>query len=201
MTRHPRALSGQCAARVGGQDRPTRAPRRTQGSPLGPVGGVGVHRPAGRLPARLLRVPLYRNVELSLKHYTVRSFVDGNAPFIGLDNYVAVFRDPAFGSTLLHTALFTGVSIAFQFTIGMAPGGVLLPSFRLSGTLRALFLVPWLLPLIVSALDLSGCSTASPGCQLGAAGVRRRAINWPDSPTGPWCPDHREHLDRDPFTW
>lgn len=127
--------------------------------------------------------PLYRNVELSLKHYTVRSFVDGNAPFIGLDNYVAVFRDPAFGSTLLHTALFTGVSIAFQFTIGMALAVFFYQSFHLSGTLRALFLVPWLLPLIVSASTWSWMLNSESGIVnsvLQAFGVGQ--INWLTSP-------------------
>src|SRR4051794_21977668 len=40
--------------------------------------------------------PLYRNIDLSLRHYTVRSFVQGGAPFSGLDNYRAVFDDPTF---------------------------------------------------------------------------------------------------------
>jgi len=127
--------------------------------------------------------PLYRNVELSLKHYTVRSFVDGNAPFIGFDNYLAVFHDPAFGSTLLHTALFTGVSIAFQFTIGMALAVFFYQSFRLSGTLRALFLVPWLLPLIVSASTWSWMLNSESGIVnsvLQAFGVGQ--INWLTSP-------------------
>jgi hypothetical protein len=41
--------------------------------------------------------PLYRNLDLSLRHYTVRSFVQGDAPFSGLDNYRTVVGDPAFG--------------------------------------------------------------------------------------------------------
>src|SRR4051794_10606249 len=64
--------------------------------------------------------PLYRNIELSVRDYTVRSFVQGGAPFVGLDNYVKVFQSPIFGPALLHTALFTVISIIFQFTIGMA---------------------------------------------------------------------------------
>ena len=64
--------------------------------------------------------PLYRNLDLSLRHYTVRSFVQGDAPFIGLDNYRKVMADPTFGPALVHTVVFTLVSLAFQFAIGMA---------------------------------------------------------------------------------
>jgi multiple sugar transport system permease protein len=62
-----------------------------------------------------------------------------------------VFTSHTFLPALTHTAVFTLVSIAFQFTIGLALAVFFHSSFRLSATLRALFLVPWLLPLIVSA--------------------------------------------------
>ena len=95
--------------------------------------------------------PLYQNLDLSLRNYTVRSFVQGGAPFIGLDNYSRAFADPTFLPALTHTAVFTLVSLAFQFSIGMALAVYFQQNFRLSATLRALFLVPWLLPLIVSS--------------------------------------------------
>src|SRR3954469_18391024 len=63
--------------------------------------------------------PLYRNIDLSLRNYTVRSFVQGNAPFIGLDNYSKVLHDPTFGPALRHTVIFTLGSLFFQFTIGL----------------------------------------------------------------------------------
>ncbi|MFG2304449.1 carbohydrate ABC transporter permease [Actinacidiphila glaucinigra] len=95
--------------------------------------------------------PLYRNLDLSLRDYTVRSFVQGDAPFTGLANYRKVFDDPVFAPALLHTAVFTGVCLVFQYAIGLALAVFFNQNFRLSATLRALFLVPWLLPLIVSA--------------------------------------------------
>ncbi|HEX6681255.1 MAG TPA: sugar ABC transporter permease [Candidatus Limnocylindrales bacterium] len=95
--------------------------------------------------------PLYRNVDLSLRDYTVRSFVHGGAHFTGLANYRKVFADPTFVPALTNTVVFTVVSLAFQFTIGLALAVFFTRNFRLSATLRALFLVPWLLPLIVSA--------------------------------------------------
>ncbi|MEU8244463.1 sugar ABC transporter permease [Actinoplanes missouriensis] len=127
--------------------------------------------------------PLYRNLDLSLRHYTVRSFVQGDAPFSGLDNYRIVFDDAAFGPALLHTLAFTFVSIAFQFVIGLALAVFFAQNFRLSGTLRALFLVPWLLPLIVSASTWSWMLNSDSGIvnhALGLVGVD--PVNWLTSP-------------------
>jgi multiple sugar transport system permease protein len=95
--------------------------------------------------------PLYRNIDLSLRNYTVRSFVRGDAPFTGLANYRTVLDDPTFLPALVHTAVFTGVSLVFQYGIGLALAVFFRQHFRLSAILRAMFLVPWLLPLIVSA--------------------------------------------------
>jgi multiple sugar transport system permease protein len=95
--------------------------------------------------------PLSRNLDLSLRDYTVRSFVQGGAPFAGLDNYREVLEDPTFLPALTHTVVFTLASLVFQFGIGMALAVYFHQHFRLSATLRALFLVPWLLPLIVSS--------------------------------------------------
>ncbi|MFI7542368.1 carbohydrate ABC transporter permease [Actinoplanes sp. NPDC049599] len=127
--------------------------------------------------------PLYRNLDLSLRHYTVRSFVRGDAPFSGLDNYRTIFADPTFGPALWHTMVFTFVSIAFQFAIGLALAVFFAQNFRLSATLRALFLVPWLLPLIVSASTWSWMLNSDSGIvnwALGIAGVD--PVNWLTSP-------------------
>ncbi|SMD22613.1 carbohydrate ABC transporter permease [Kibdelosporangium aridum] len=95
--------------------------------------------------------PLLTNIDLSIRDYTVRSFVHGGAPLIGFGNYVTVFADPAFGTALRNTVVFTVTSLVFQYAIGLALAVFFARSFRLSATLRALMLVPWLLPLIVSA--------------------------------------------------
>ncbi|MEO3814875.1 sugar ABC transporter permease [Sphaerisporangium sp. B11E5] len=127
--------------------------------------------------------PLYRNVELSLRHYTVRSFVQGDAPFTGFANYAEIFGDATFAPALWHTAVFTVVSLAFQFAIGLALALFFLKNFRLSATLRALFLVPWLLPLIVSSSTWSWMLNSDSGVVnafLGLFGVE--PIHWLTSP-------------------
>ncbi|TPQ22518.1 carbohydrate ABC transporter permease [Streptomyces sporangiiformans] len=128
--------------------------------------------------------PLYRNVDLSLRNYTVRSFVQGNAPFTGLQNYRTVFDDPAFGPALMHTVVFTAVCLFFQYAIGLALAVFFNQHFRLSATLRALFLVPWLLPLIVSASTWSWMLNSDSGVvnsALHAFGID--PVNWLTSPS------------------
>jgi multiple sugar transport system permease protein len=128
--------------------------------------------------------PLYRNLDLSLRNYTVRSFVQGDAPFTGLDNYRKIFDDPTFAPALLHTALFTAVCLVFQYGIGLALAVFFNQNFRLSATLRALFLVPWLLPLIVSASTWSWMLNSDSGivnATLHAVGIG--PVNWLTSPS------------------
>ncbi|MFD7337521.1 carbohydrate ABC transporter permease [Streptomyces violascens] len=128
--------------------------------------------------------PLYRNIDLSLRNYTVRSFVQGNAPFTGPKNYHTVFTDPTFAPALLHTAVFTAVCLILQYTCGLALAVFFNQHFRLSATLRALFLVPWLLPLIVSASTWSWMLNSDSGlvnAALHVIGVG--PVNWLTSPS------------------
>lgn len=127
--------------------------------------------------------PLYRNLDLSLRDYTVRSFIDGNAPFVWFANYLAVFQDATFWPALLNTATFTLVSIVFQYSIGMALAVFFFQRFPLSATLRALFLVPWLLPLLVSASAWSWMLNSESGVVnffLSSIGLGQ--VNWLTSP-------------------
>ncbi|WP_449348391.1 carbohydrate ABC transporter permease [Streptomyces shaanxiensis] len=127
--------------------------------------------------------PLYRNLDLSLRDYTVRSFVAGDAPFSGWDNFRTVLDDPTFGPALRHTMLFTFVSIAFQYVLGLALAVFFNRHFRLAGTLRALFLIPWLLPLIVSASTWSWMFNSESGVINYALGlVGASPVDWLTSP-------------------
>ncbi|KUM82395.1 MULTISPECIES: carbohydrate ABC transporter permease [Streptomyces] len=127
--------------------------------------------------------PLYRNLDLSLRDYTVRSFVAGDAPFSGLDNFRTVLDDPTFGPAMRHTMIFTFVSIAFQYGAGLALAVFFNRHFRLAATLRALFLIPWLLPLIVSASTWSWMLNSESGVlnhALRTVGVA--PVDWLNSP-------------------
>jgi multiple sugar transport system permease protein len=128
--------------------------------------------------------PLYRNIDLSAHSYTVTSFVTGNAPFAGFSEYSGIFKNPTFAPALLNTTIFVFVSIAFQFAIGLALAVFFAKRFRLNTLLRALFLVPWLLPLLVSASTWSWMLNSDSGIVnafLKAVGAQ--PIDWLTSPT------------------
>lgn len=127
--------------------------------------------------------PLYRNIELSLHDYTPRAFVQGNAEFVGWDNYVNIIQSDTFGKALANTALFVLVSIVFQYALGLALAVFFRQNFRLSGVLRGMFLIPWLLPLIVSGSTWSWMLNSDNGIVnsvLQAFGIGQ--INWLTSP-------------------
>jgi multiple sugar transport system permease protein len=95
--------------------------------------------------------PLAQNVVMSLHRFDRSTFVYGGAPFVGLDIYREIVAEPRFWTVVEQTAVFTLVSLSCQYVIGLAlavffqRGG-----FRLSAVLRGMFLIPWLLPVIVS---------------------------------------------------
>lgn len=95
--------------------------------------------------------PIVKNVTMSFQDYTTATFFTGEAPWIGFANYVTIFTSPLFSTTIINTLLFTVGSIVFQFTIGLGLALFFKRNFPLSGFLRSLLLLPWLLPLIASA--------------------------------------------------
>ena len=94
--------------------------------------------------------PLFYSIQISLEKYDLQAEITGVAVFAGLSNYIADFQDPTFKLAALHTLLFTVLSIVPQFLIGLALALFFSRRFPLSRLLRALFILPWLLPLIVS---------------------------------------------------
>ncbi|MGP3966243.1 carbohydrate ABC transporter permease [Streptomyces sp. 6N223] len=96
--------------------------------------------------------PLVRNVLMSFQEYTPRTYFTGEAPFNGLENWRKVFDNELFGDALAQTMLFTVGSLVGQFTIGLGLAVFFSRHFRLSGFIRAVLLLPWLVPMVVSAV-------------------------------------------------
>jgi multiple sugar transport system permease protein len=94
--------------------------------------------------------PILLNVMMSLTRYTARSFVTGEAPFVGFNNFNRLFSNPDFTVALQNTLVFTLGSLTFQFGLGLALAIFFNQKFPLSGLLRSLFLLPWLAPILVS---------------------------------------------------
>lgn len=135
---------GQVIGAVAPETRRSTTSRRPSWAAIGFVAPIVIYL------AVFYAYPLAENVSLSLHRYDRGTFVHGGAPFVGFDIYGEVIRQPRFWRVVRQTATFTLVSIAFQYAIGLALAVFFQRNFRLSTTLRALFLLPWLLPVIVS---------------------------------------------------
>lgn len=95
--------------------------------------------------------PVVQNVIMSFQHYTISTFFTGEAPWAGLTNYSEVLGSPLFRTALFNTVVFTLGSIAGQFILGLGIALFFRRRFPLSGALRSLILLPWLIPLIASS--------------------------------------------------
>jgi ABC-type sugar transport system permease subunit len=73
-------------------------------------------------------------------------------PFVGAANYVELLSDRRFWEALVHTAIFTVGSVVPELVLGTALALVLHHAVRARGLVRALVLVPWAIPTVVSAL-------------------------------------------------
>jgi multiple sugar transport system permease protein len=107
--------------------------------------------PAALAIVALFGYPVVKNLIMSFQDYGLRTFFTGEAPWVGLQNYVTVVTDDVFTKAIANTVLFTVGSIAGQFVIGMLLALFFHKKFPLHGVLRALFLLPWLIPLIVGS--------------------------------------------------
>jgi multiple sugar transport system permease protein len=127
--------------------------------------------PAALAMLALFGYPVVKNLLMSLQDYGLRTFFTGQAPWVGLKNYSTVVTDKLFSDAMLNTALFTIGSIAFQFVIGLALALFFHRRFPLSGVLRSLLLLPWLLPLIVSSATWRSILEQD-------SGILNRTLSW-----------------------
>jgi multiple sugar transport system permease protein len=106
--------------------------------------------PAFAYVSATMLYPVYSNLRMSLFNVDVMTFLSGQAPFVGLGNYQKLIGDPAFHQALWLSLLFTAGSLLFQFTIGFALALFFNRPFPGNGAMRALLLLAWLLPTVVS---------------------------------------------------
>ena len=94
--------------------------------------------------------PIVFNVLMSGEKYSLKTFVTGEAPVNFPDNFTRLFNHPEFWPAVTNTIWFTVGSLFFQFTIGLMIAIFYQHKFPINGVLRALILVPWLAPVLVS---------------------------------------------------
>lgn len=96
--------------------------------------------------------PLLYNAVLSLQNMDVKNLKKGTAVFIGLKNYVELFQNETFRKVVGNTFIFTIFSLIFQFSIGFLFALFFKKDFKLSGPIRGLILIAYMLPMSVTGL-------------------------------------------------
>jgi multiple sugar transport system permease protein len=97
----------------------------------------------------MIGYPIFVNIQMSFYDVNVQTFRSGNAPFVGLDNYLKLLNDAAFLKAVLLSFTFTSISITLQFAVGFALALFFKRPFPSNGVLRAMLLLAWLLPAVV----------------------------------------------------
>jgi len=92
--------------------------------------------------------PIAYSVYLSFFKANINNVGD----FTGVQNYVLMFRNSEFAEGLKNTLIFTVVSVALEFVIGLAIALAINRAFRGRGLVRAAVLVPWAFPTVISAV-------------------------------------------------
>jgi trehalose/maltose transport system permease protein len=73
------------------------------------------------------------------------------ANFIGIDNFITLAQDREWWTAVRNTFLIAIVSVPLETFLGMIVALILHKNFRGRGWMRAIVLVPWTIPTIVSA--------------------------------------------------
>lgn len=116
------------------------------------MGGLLYTLPALLYMLVLVGYSLVYNIILSFKNMDVKTFKGGNSEFVGFDNYVTLFQDDIFLMVLRNTFIFAIVCLIIQFSFGLLLAMLFSKKFYLSGPLRGLLLITYLLPMSVSGL-------------------------------------------------
>jgi ABC-type sugar transport system permease subunit len=73
-------------------------------------------------------------------------------PFVGVANYVEVFRTPHFWSALGHTGFFVAAALTLELSAGLLLALALDRVTHARGLVRTAVLLPWAIPTVVAAL-------------------------------------------------
>lgn len=106
------------------------------------------------LPAALgvLCIQVYPTIRSIVMSFFDISLLNKEQPFIGLDNYIKLLRDPVMWKVMLNTILFALLSLAIGGCFAMLVAVELNKNFPGKGLFRTIFLVPWVTPPLVTSM-------------------------------------------------
>ena len=129
--------------------------------------------------------PILSNVVLSLQDVSVRNLVRGEKHFVAFQNYVEIFHDGVFIKSMGNTLLFTVSCLIFQFLIGFLLALLFSKNFTFAKTVRGLTMIPWMMPMTVTALMFKFMFSTDVGIinyLLRTAGIIQKNIEWLTTP-------------------
>ena len=132
--------------------------------------------PAAALLFFVTLYPVVYVVYLSLHR---RLLIFDISRFVGFENYFFLLRDDRFWNAFKNTAYFTALSVSLELIIGLSIALLLSRSFRFKGIVRAIVLIPWAIPTVVSARMWEWIYNTDFGILNYLLGVK---INWLGSP-------------------
>ncbi len=149
--------------------------------------------PAMLVMAVLFLFPAIYNLVLAFQRLTPYD-APGDAVWVGLQNFRAVFTNPQTGRSALNTVFWlTAVTVAIRLAAGMALALLLqspvLERWRLRGVCRALVLVPWMIPPVVAVASWKWLLDANSGVLnqvLVQTGVMDNGIPFLAQPSTVW---------------
>ena len=95
--------------------------------------------------------PLFYALSVSLRNYQI--LIPGSHPWVGLSNYLRVFSDPLFWSSVHVTLWFLAGVIFLQFPVGMALALLINRQRRFQNLIATLLLVPTIISSSVAAFQ------------------------------------------------
>lgn len=96
--------------------------------------------------------PLSWNIYIALHDVSLTTLLK-DWEYVGPENFVTLFKDPNFYTSLKVTLMFVGGSVALQFGVGMLMAGVLNQQIRGSGIYRAILIIPWTISAVIAAFS------------------------------------------------
>lgn len=95
--------------------------------------------------------PMLASMVMSFQLYDLLQINAVGTPFVGFDNYIAVFQDPRFVQTIVNTVLFTIIAVVVSVAMGLFLSQVINANFKGRAVLRTLVFVPWFVPPVVAS--------------------------------------------------
>ncbi len=100
----------------------------------------------------VIAVPLIQGILFSFQEYSLLR--PQQIEYIGLENYTRLFADSVFWYSAVATFKFVFGSVSIGFSLGFILALLLNQKIVLQGTIRGLFLIPWITPYIAIAFML-----------------------------------------------